>query len=275
MKISWKQGGKALLAILALALTACLGKWMLELDRAPENAPAPLKVVRVWLGDRDSALNGWIKNRAAAYEKETGRRVYLRSVRGGDLAALKQADSGAMPPDAVVSYAGGETVALRGYALIVRDETVASVTPPATGALFIRPTATPGPSPTPAAWPEKLGAVLSPEKMMNALPGTVKSVSPADDLAAGGANAALLTPSQAARLPFGFVSFALPDGKGFAPLGAEAYSEAGSAFVEYLLTEASQRALEKYGLFSPSLRLYAPDDPLRYLIDRERPSPLD
>ena len=156
-------------------------------------------------------------------------------------------------------------------ALIVRDETAAAVTPQATGALFFRPSPTPGPSPAPAAWPDSLGAVLAPEELLNALPGTVKSASPAEEFAAGRADAALLTPGQAARLPFGYRFYALPGGGGFVPIGANAYSEAGNAFVQYLLREDSQRALEAHGLFSPFLRLYGPDDPLRYRLDRERP----
>ena len=264
--------GKAFLAVLALGLTAYLAQELPRWDEASETAPhAPLTVVRVWVGEQESAFKGWLKKRAAAYEKETGKRVYLRTVSGSDLSALEQADSGAVAPDAAVLPAGSTPIALRGYALIVRDETAAAVTPQATGALFFRPSPTPGPSPAPAAWPDSLGAVLAPVELLNALPGTVKSASPAEEFAAGRADAALLTPGQAARLPFGYRFYALPGGGGFVPIGANAYSEAGNAFVQYLLREDSQRALEAHGLFSPFLRLYGPDDPLRYRLDRERP----
>ena len=267
-----KKFGKAFLAVLALGLTAYLAQELPRWDEASETAPhAPLTVVRVWVGEQESAFKGWLKKRAAAYEKETGKRVYLRTVSGSDLSVLEQADSGAVPPDAAVLPAGGTPIALRGYALIVRDETAAAVTPQATGALFFRPSPTPGPSPAPAAWPDSLGAVLAPEELLNALPGTVKSASPAEELAAGKAQSALLTPGQAARLPFGYQFYALPGGGGFVPIGANAYSEAGNAFVQYLLREDSQRALEAHGLFSPFLRLYGPDDPLRYRLDQERP----
>ena len=80
-----------------------------------------------------------------------------------------------------------------------------------------------------------------------------------------------IAPGQAARLPFGYRFYVLPGGGGFVPIGANTYSEAGNAFVQYLLREDSQRALEAHGLFSPFLRLYGPDDPLRYRLDRERP----
>ena len=85
--------------------------------------------------------------------------------------------------------------------------------------------------------------------------------------------AALLTPGQAAGLAVGFRAWAVPEGKGLLPVKGRAYSQAGNQFIAWLQSDAAQRALAQAGLFSPRLRLYAADDPIRYLIDSSIFSP--
>ncbi len=233
--------------------------------RAPDKPAEPLIILRVWNADQEIAVRAWLREQAKAFERATGQRVYLRA------AAAREALDGVfqgLPPDALILPQGDRLLALRGYALIVRDET-AAVSPAPTGALFFRPSSVPEAAATPAAWPneKELGAILCPEALLNALPGTVSSAQPAKEFEEGKASAALLTPGQAAALTVGYRALALPEEKGFLPVKATAYTEAGQAFLSWLQGDAAQRALAQAGLFSPRLRLYGPGDPLRYLLE--------
>ena len=233
--------------------------------RAPGEQAAPFVILRVWSAEEEPAVQTWLRGQAKAYERATGQRVYLRTAAVQD--ALDSAARG-LPPDVLILRAGDSLLALRGYALIVRDD-AALVTPAPTGALFYRPSLPPERMETPAPFPEEnqLRAVLCPEALLNALPGTIISAQPAADFNQGKADAALLTPGQAAGLNTGYRAYAVPEGKGFLPVRATAYSEAGEAFLLWLQSDAAQRALAQAGLFSPRLRLYGPDDPVRYLVE--------
>ena len=244
-----------------LALSCGLFFLLPQVLRAPETPEASFTILRVWNADDEPAVQSWLRGQAKAYEKATGQRVYLRAASDGEGQGLL--------PDALIQPDGDHLLALRGYALIVRDENLA-VTPAPTGALFFRPSVPPEPAGTPAPFPKasELRAVLCIEALMNALSGTVMSAQPAADFAQGKADAALLTPGQAAKLNTGYRAYAVPDGKGFLPVRGRAYTEAGEAFLLWLQSDTAQRALAQAGLFSPRLRLYGPDDPVRFLIER-------
>ena len=234
--------------------------------RPPAEQKRPFTILRVWNAEEETAVHSWLRGQARAFERATGQRVYLRTAAAGD--AVRDAARG-LPPDALILPEGDTLLALRGYALIVRDDSAAALTPAPTGALFFRPSPTAGPAVTPAPWPDSgaVGAVLCPEALRSVLPGAVVSAQPAADLSQGKAGAALLTPGQAAGLNIGFRVYAVPEGKGFLPVKGRAYTEMGRQFLTWLQDGAAQRALAQAGLFSPGLRLYAADDPIRYLIE--------
>ena len=248
-----------------LALSFGFMRFLPAVLRAPGEQAEPFVILRVWNAEEEPAVQSWLRGQAKAYEQAAGQRVYLRTAAFQD--ALDSTAKG-LPPDVLILRSGDRLLALRGYALIVRDET-AAVTPAPTSALFYRPSPAPEAAETPAPWPEEkeLRAVLCPEALTDALPGTVLSTNPAADFAQGKADAALLTPGQAAGLAVGYRAFAIPEGKGFLPVRATAYTEAGEAFLSWLQGDEAQRALAQAGLFSPRLRLYGPDDPVRYVIE--------
>ena len=249
--------------LLFLALSCGLLFLLPQALRAREAPEASFTILRLWNADGEPAVQSWLRGQAKAYEKAVGQRVYLR--------AAPENSRESPLPDALILPDGDHLLALRGYALILRDENPA-VTPAPTGALFFRPSVPPEPAATPAPIPEKgeWSAVLCPEALMNALPGTVLSAQPAADFVRGRADAALLTPGQTAGLNTGYRAYAVPDGKGFLPVRGRAYSEAGEAFLLWLQGDAAQRALAQAGLFSPRLCLYGPDDPVRYLIENSK-----
>ena len=266
---------KLILMLAALLLTAGLiyqgiGLWK---DRSAPAEPH-LRLVRVWIGEEEPGLSGWLKKAAMRFEKQTGTRVFLRRASAQEAQAVLDGEANGPNPDLLMLPNTGQTIALRGFALIVRDESTQPETPQPTGALFFRPSPSPGPSASPAPKPDldMLGAVLVPPGMADRMPGAVISADPAAEFAQGKANAALLTAGQAARLPFGFRFFALPEGKGFLPVGATSFSESGDAFLSFLLAPGCQQPLRDAGLFSPVMPLYSPDDPIRYLIDTSRGS---
>ncbi len=251
--------------IFFLLLSAALIRALPAALRKAEEGDRPLAILRIWNADQEPAVQSWLRGQAIAYERTTGQRVYLRAASVQD--APDSAGTG-LPPDAQIFSEGDTLLALRGYALIVRDGH-AAVTPAPTSALFFRPAFTPEAAGTPAPFPNEddLRAVLCPEALLYALPGTVFSAQPAADFARGQADAALLTPGQAAGLTMGFRAYALPDRKGFLTVKAQAYTEAGERFLSWLQGGEAQKALAKAGLFSPSLRLYGSDDPVRHLIE--------
>ena len=260
---------RVLLCCLCLAFTVLLGRFVFG---KRENAPSPsasFPLVRIWIGEKDAAAAAWLRKRAAAYEKETGTRVYLRSASEEEARGAMGGDNGLYQPDLLVISGGKTPVALRGYVLIARDDTAPARTPAPSFALFIRPTSAPdAPSaPSPSPKPFQPRSVLAPEEMLSALSGTVFSADPAAGLAKGTAEAAILTAPQAEALTFGYQAYPLPGGKGLVPIGATDFSEAGQAFLCFLLSPASQRALAQHSLYSPCLALYQGQDPLRALIE--------
>ena len=257
---------KTVRVLVFLALTVLWALCWPRLTRR-EEAPRPGPVIlRVWNAETESAVGAWLRNRATAYEKETGQRVYLRAASARDAeSALKDG----LPPDVLVGPDEGVPVALRGYGLFVRDDEKAPLSPAPTGALFFRPSPSPGPAASPAPRPDEtaLSAVLAPPELESALPGTVPDRQAAASFFQGKARAALLTAGQASSIPFGYRAYALPEGKGFLPVAASSYTDAGAAFLRFLHTDASQRALASFGLYSSRLGLYGPEDPLRALIE--------
>lgn len=253
--------GKAVIMLLALALTVAVALSIPRAFNEREGERQPLRLIRVWSLEKDTAVNAWLRERAAAYERQSDCRVYLRG------AAEAEREGGAVQPDVMILPGEGSTVALRGWALIVRDDTAAVATPAPTSALFIRPSAVPGPSPPPAPAPDwaHMTAVLTPAQWLDAVPGAILSADPASDLARGRARAAVLTAGQASALPFGFRAYPLPGG--FLSVGGQAMTEAGEAFLRFLRMEDAQQALKNHGLYSPVLPLYGPEDPIRSLIE--------
>lgn len=267
--------GKTACFLLALILTAGLAlllPWAVQ-PRTQREGVKPL--VRIWTADPDPAVSAWLREQAADWEKQTGRRVYLRQASEADKQAALNGEAEAGRPDLMLLADEGRPVALRGYALILRDDAAPTAAPAPTGLLFSRPTPVPAADPTPAPTPDWAGiqAVLSPKCLAGRAARAVESADPAGDLIRGRAQAALLTAEQAARLPFGFRAFSLPEGAGFIPVGAAAFTADGEAFLQFLLTDGAQRALRARGLYSPALLLYGPDDPVRDLIQRGRPLP--
>ena len=266
---------KCFVTLAALLITAGLIYAAMTFRNTVPSPSAPsLRLIRIWIREEEPGLNGWLKKMAAEYEKQNGARVFLRRASKEEAQAVLNGETNDPAPDILVLPNAGQAIALRGFALILRDDSMRPETPKPTGALFFRPSPTPGPTLSPAPWPDAdaLGAVLAPAEMADRMPGTVICPDPAAQLAKGKARAALLTAGQAARLPFGFRFFSLPDGRGFLPIGADALSESGNAFLSFLLSPGCQQRLREVGLYSPTALLYSSDDPIRYWIDTSRGS---
>lgn len=264
--------GKTVRFLLALALTAGLALLLARAMTPGEAKNDGRTLLRVWIAENDPALSGWLRSQASAWEKQTGGRVYLRQASREESRAAQEGQQDAAAPDLLLPADDGQAVALRGYALILRDENAPTAAPAPTGVLFSRPTPVPNADPQPVPTPDwaAVPAVLAPEGLAEQVPRAMQSADPAGDLARGRAQAALLTAEEAARLPFGFRAYALPSGAGFLPVRASAFTENGRAFLRFLLSQDAQRALPARGLYSPSLRLGSPDDPLRSLIENSR-----
>ena len=260
---------KRVRTILALLTTAALIFFGREALRERSEPPETVRMVRIWIAEKEPAVSAWLRSLAGGYEKETGERVYLRLAAEEEVSAARRGEDGILLPDVLISPDAGEPVALRGYALILRDDMAGRTTPAPTSALFYRPSPSPGPSPVPGPTPDpaSFSAVLALPELMDVISGTIRSGDPAADLARGKANAALLTAGQAGKLPFGYQAYPLPDGAGMRSVGAETYSAAGERFRVYLQRPEVQRTLAQFGLYSPFSRLYGPDDPLRFLIE--------
>ena len=257
---------KMLVTLTALLATAGLALALFHFPARTLHAPdTQLRLIRVWAAGQEPALWSWLRREATRFENETGMRVYLRT------APMDSATSfeGAVPPDLLISMRGGETVALEGFALFFRDDTVPNITPRPTSFLFVQPS----PNPTPALFPEptkmarRVSAVLTPTPFLNAVSDAILSSNPLQDLIDGKGNAAILTVGQAERLPFQAGIQPLPGGSGFRTICARASSSNGETFLRYLLGVSSQRALAEVGLFSPLFRLYSGLDPWREVIE--------
>lgn len=264
-----KSSVRVLVCCLGLLLTAGLILLWPAAHQQDEQAPTSPKLIRVWVQEGESAVCQWLRKRANAYEKEAKARVYVRSASAEEAEAAKAGQEGILPPDLTLSPRGGEPVALRGYALILRDDTAPVVTPSPTFSLFARPTQAPAPALTPAPLTEAdlSRRALVPPECADALPNALKSAAPLSDFIQGKADAALLTAAQAAQLPFGYRAYALKDGRGMTPVCAQALSESGEGFLRFLLARPSQAALCEHGLYSPRFPCYQGQDSLYALIE--------
>ena len=266
------MGKRIAVTCAALVLTAALVWLFPGKQEQPGNAGSARPVLLIWVTERESAAMGWLKKQAAAYEKKTGVRTLMRRAEGEEAADALAAKPGAVIPDLLVGPEGDEAVALRGYALFLRDDGTVPVTPAPTSALFFRPSPQPLETPAPPAFPswDTVGAVLTPRELSGAVPGAVASADPPADFQAGRARAALLTAGQAARLTVGARAYPVPDGGGLIPVRARAFSPRGQAFEAFLKEKDAQRALAAHGLYALAEPLYPPDDPVRFLIDASR-----
>ena len=252
-------------ALALLAAGTLIGLFPRLLSAGAPALPSGRQTVRVWAAEENAALLRWLRKAAAAYEKQTGRRVYLRSAAPGEAE-----DAGAVPPDVLIARGDGEAAALAGYALFTRDAQALLLTPAPTGFLFARPAPSPGPSPSPAPTPDPaaLGRISAPAALAGQVERAAASAHPLRDLLDGKADTALLTAGEAAALGGGFRAWALPGRKGFLPYCADARTPLGADFAAYLLSEPIQRGLAAVGLYSPLYRLYGADsDPLRALVE--------
>ena len=257
--------------LIALAITCLLGFCAPNLPRQASHPESTLQVTRIWLLDIDPAAAKWVRKQAAAYEKETGERLYLRSATQEEAMAAQKKEENTIVPDLMVLSGENSPLCYLGYALILRDETAPVMTPVPTSALFYPSTPTPGPSPTPAPAPDwqSISPILAPESLSVSLNNTLPVSNPLADFSAKKAPAALLTAGQASTLSFGYQAYSLPDNEGFETISAHFFTEAGEDFFLFLQSASAQLALKDHGLYSalPSLRLYGKGDPLRMLIE--------
>ena len=261
-----KRGIVTLSALLATTALVCLYPRLTQKTPAPEKG---VQVLRVWVTEDERAVTVWLKERAAAYEKQEKRRVYLRAASRQEAEAALRGEAGVVPPDIMVMPGLDSVVALRGYGLFVRNTAGAAVTPMPTGALFSRPTPEPKKTREPLREPNwaALTAVLCPKELTDAVPNAVETDDPAAAFAAGKAEAAVLTAGQAGQLPFGYAAYPLPNG--FLPVTARAFSADGGSFLSFLRGRISQFALRDAGLYTalPNVRLYDESQPLRAMIE--------
>lgn len=255
---------------LALLITFGLARAlpvMTQKDPAPEKG---VRVLRVWIAEEEKAVGAWLKNRAAAYEKQEKVRVYLRSASMEEARRALAREAGIVVPDVIVTPGQESLLALRGYGLFVRDRAAALPTEAPKGALFSRPTPTPQKEPERVTVPDEAvtGPVLCPEELVRAVPGGIASEDSLAAFMAGQAEAAVLTAGQAGKLPFGCAGYPLADG--FLQVTAAGLTEEGQALIAFLRGRSSQFALGDAGLYSflPDVRLYDERQPLRALIER-------
>ena len=260
---------RSIITLSALLATAALVSLY---PRLTQKTPAPekgVRVLRVWVTEDERAVTVWLKERAAAYEKQEKRRVYLRAASRQEAEAALRGEAGVVPPDVMVMPGLDSVVALRGYGLFVRDAAGAAVTPMPTGALFSRPTPEPQKTREPLREPDwtALKAVLCPKELTDAVPNAVETDDPTAAFAAGKAEAAVLTAGQAGQLPFGYAAYPLANG--FLPVTAQGFSGEGEAFLSFLRGRISQFALRDAGLYTmlPNVRLYDESQPLRAMIE--------
>ena len=262
---------KSIPTILALLFTAALFFLLLRPETKPESGQAP--ITRVWLVDIESDSAAFLKKSAAAFEKQTGKRVYLRSATQEEAGQAIRGAENIVPPDLIVGLPEGENILCQGYALIFRDDSAPVFTPAPTSLLFSPPTPTPGPSPTPAPT-RKLSSyekILCPDALFPRFPGSIFTQQPLQDFSAGKGDAALLTANQASSLSVGWQGQALPEGKGILFLRGQALSERGTHFLSFLQSTDRQNSLRSWQLYSPFFPLYIHENSLRSAIDQSIP----
>ena len=259
---------KSISTILALLITAALFSMLFQPDNPSASGKEP--IIRVWLVETEKDSAAFLRKCAAAYEKQMGKRIYLRSATREEAARALAKNETIVPPDLIIGLDAGEKILCQGYALIFRDDSAPIWTPSPTSLLFFPPTPTPGPSPTPAptralsSW----AGVLCPRKIADRFPGSIASDQIAQDLSAGKGNAALLTARQAASLSIGWQGQILPEGAGVCFLCARSLSPRGQDFLSFLQRPESQEMLREYDLYSPFLLLYANENSLQGMMDR-------
>ena len=252
--------------LVALAATAGLVYAGLRLPASRETPPAASPdLVRVWIQKQEPSVWAWVRRQAKRYEKETGTRVYLRAAADNAKTDLENK----LLPDLLISKNGDTVLAMLGYGLFIRDDAALSYTPFPTSLLFSPPSPTPGPSPTPAPTPDitHLSIILIPDGIQLSLSRCVKTADPLRALMDGKGDAAVLTADQARQLPFRVSACPLAIGEGFIPIYGESATAEGDRFMSFLLSEACQRDLTDSGLYSPVLKLYQGNDPVRAMIE--------
>ena len=263
-----------LIALLLTGVFAFLGfrLFFRELPR-----PVSMSLLRVWVTGSDPSLNAWIRKGAAFFERQTGKRVYVRSASQAEAAGLAsgtpETNTELPLPDLLLSPGTGDPVALFGYALVVRDDSAPVATPMPTGALFFRPSPSPGPTPLPPAAPDisALPVVYAPMEMSKLIPGAVPHPHPDSAMIQNNPSAALLTAEQAAGLSCGYRAYPMPDGRGFRAAGGKAFTPEGRELLAFLKNEKAQLALKAHGLYSPFLRLYQGQGTLHEQIESSLP----
>lgn len=255
------------IALVMTAVLVLLYPWMEE-ETLQKKQP---QVLVVWAAEGEGDVSAWLKKAAAAYEKATQVRVYLRTASRAETEAALAGKEENVLPDAVVAKGAGVPLLCRGYVLAVKDAEADHATPAPTPALFFRPTATPAPAtPAPAPFPEELSRVALPAEMAGVLKGGYEANSPAAELQHGKAEGALLTPGQAQALPFGWQGHVRGDL--FVPVEGRALTEEGQRFLSFLRGEKAQRLLCDRKLFSwdAGLSLYGPETPLLHQMENVR-----
>ena len=250
----------------ALLLTAALLAFAPGLFRQSAEEQTAKELLVVWMREGESDVATWLKKAAAAYEKETGQRVYLRYA-SEDERKLTGDDQ----PDALIPAQDGTVLAYRGWALIVPDETAPAATPAPAPSLFIRPTLSPAdPVSTPAPLARQPEKAAVPEAFLQTVEKAYFSQTPLSDLTAGKADGALLTPAQVMQVKGGYSIQAR--GEYFLPVKGKAVTAAGQAFLRFLRTDDMQYALAGRKLFSwnPELTLYGSESELLFQMENCR-----
>lgn len=260
-----KRGLRILGALALTGMLLCLHP-LLQPERIKKETD--VGILRVWIGTEGAAASPWLRKQAAAYERQGGQRVYLRTATAAEIQAAEE-NGADLVPDLIVSATGSTLLARQGYALIVRREGTVPSTPAPTSALFYPPSPSPGAAPTPAAVPEAeaVGPIAGSRELALRMENLQPCADPAAEIRAGRYDAAMLTAAQAGTLPFGYQAYGLKNA--WLPLMAQTMTEDGAQFAAFLLTDAAQQALRESGLFAASagLRLYGEQDSLRALIE--------
>lgn len=250
--------------LLSMAMTAGLLMSYPLLPRQEAEKRMP-EVVRIWMADGVGEALPWLKQAAAAYEKEHACKVYLRR------ASDEEYERAEIRPDAAVGWEKGMAVAFRGYGLAVPDETAEKATPMPPSGLFQRPTQPPPvQTPPPLTFPENLTEMAVPHGMQALLPGSKPVEDPFKELQEGKVQGALLLPAQMEKLEMGYRMHPREDF--FVPIRGQALTEAGEHFVAFLRGDAMQYLLRKQQLFSwnVSLNLYGAEQGDAYRIEQSR-----
>lgn len=251
-------------SISALLLMAALLAFAPGLFHLPSEEQAGKELLVVWMQEGEEDTAAWLKKAAAAYEKKTGQRVYLRYA-----SAEERKLAGDEKPDALIPAEEGTALAYRGWALIVPYETRQAVTPAPVPSLFVRPTQPPSEDiSTPAPLARQPEKVAVPEGFLQTVEKGYASKTPLSDLSAGKAEGALLTPVQAMQVKGGYSIQARTEY--FLPVMGRAITEEGQAFLSFLRSDDMQYALTGRKLFSwnAGLSLYGPENELLYQMEK-------